>query len=475
MKRYIKANDYDIDSFDNIDDEYADRPEGYTYWNILWVTFDGKESGAGVWVPDGEDEWWYADQILKRDYPEEYDGGEIIDVIDEFAGDAEFRDEWLENHPNLIDVREYIARHGADNFIHASDSLDDSEAVIEPEPDDYIQSSMSEEEQLNWAIENGKPFDIETFEKYKVDPYRASGAVTADELRVGDIVQITEDASECDLGTEVEIIRIDSSDPDKYSFRGETVLTFECETTDTRDTLVLHFWPEDYVGPVVGHTDMFDRSELIESASEITRYSDVRPYEDRKYWYFTTHGIGPGTIPKDLNVLETKEGQNDKGTWGTYICLDGVLNTDELDYYDLRELAPDNINSADDIEVEDVDDESWWDEWDPYQGHKYRVYGNDYQANQAFDDPEKAIQCWFKYQKDAPMDVSIMSKTKADAIELVKAATPQLLTRLHARYKCPYKLDWLISEAEKQVENGCRSFYEDKYGYGDSVHPFGVG
>lgn len=415
----------------------------------------------------------------------------------------------------------------------------------------YIKA-MTEEEQLNWAIENGKPFDLDTFNKYKVDPYRASGAVTADELRVGDIVQITEDAAECDLGTEVEIIHIDSSDPDKYSLRGETVLTFECETTDTRDTLVLHFWPEDYVGPVVGHTDMFDRSEPIESASEITRYSDVRPYEDRKYWYFTTHGIGPGTIPKDLNVLETREGQNDKGTWGTYICLDGVLNTDELNYYDLRELAPQDITSAEEIEddipfddgpkpghilwniswwdqrghqcgeslelpkdekypgiaierylmdeygdeyggiagfmgfddegnyitsatdIED-DDESWWDEWDPYQGHKYRVYGNDYQANQAFDDPEKAIQCWFKYQRDAPMDVSIMSKTKADAIELVKTATPQLLTGLHAKYKCPYKLDWLISEAEKQVENGCRSFYEDKYGYGDSVHPFGVG
>lgn len=75
-------------------------------------------------------------------------------------------------------------------------------------------------------------------------------------------------------------------------------------------------------------------------SSTITRYSDVRPYEDRRYWYFTTHGIGPGTIPKDLTVLETREGQNDKGTWGTYVCLDGVLNTDELSYYDLRELAP---------------------------------------------------------------------------------------------------------------------------------------
>ena len=70
------------------------------------------------------------------------------------------------------------------------------------------------------------------------------------------------------------------------------------------------------------------------------RYSDVRPYGERRYWYFTTHGTGPGTIPKDLRVLETREGQNEKGTWGLFILLDGVLSTDELYEFDLKELAP---------------------------------------------------------------------------------------------------------------------------------------
>lgn len=70
------------------------------------------------------------------------------------------------------------------------------------------------------------------------------------------------------------------------------------------------------------------------------RYSDARPYEERRYWYFTTHSTGPGTIPKDLHVLETRDGKNEKGTWGTFILLDGVLNTDELHEFDLKELAP---------------------------------------------------------------------------------------------------------------------------------------
>lgn len=70
------------------------------------------------------------------------------------------------------------------------------------------------------------------------------------------------------------------------------------------------------------------------------RYSDAVPYENRKYWYFTTHGIGPGMLPKGVNVLDTQEGQNRKGTWGDYLLLDAVLNTDELREYDLVELAP---------------------------------------------------------------------------------------------------------------------------------------
>ena len=70
------------------------------------------------------------------------------------------------------------------------------------------------------------------------------------------------------------------------------------------------------------------------------RYSNEVPYEKRRYWYFTLHGLGPGTIPKDLKVLETREGKNTKGTLGLYICLDEVLSTEELYDYDLIELKP---------------------------------------------------------------------------------------------------------------------------------------
>ena len=81
----------------------------------------------------------------------------------------------------------------------------------------------------------------------------------------------------------------------------------------------------------------YKREEYTESLHEaVQRYSDVVPYEERGYWYFTKHGLGPGTIPDDLKVLDVVEDDN----FGTYIKLDGILNTSELNYYDMIEKAP---------------------------------------------------------------------------------------------------------------------------------------
>lgn len=72
------------------------------------------------------------------------------------------------------------------------------------------------------------------------------------------------------------------------------------------------------------------------------RYSDAYDDDRRQqgWWYFTTHGVMPGSIPKGLNVLDTKEGENSKGTLGTFVKLDGILNTSELRQYDMKEETP---------------------------------------------------------------------------------------------------------------------------------------
>lgn len=110
-------------------------------------------------------------------------------------------------------------------------------------------TAMTEEEMLDDAISNGRPFKLDTFTKYKVDPYRAKGAVKAADLEVGDIIQVTEDAAEIDCPSpEIEIMDIRYDDPDGY---GHDCITFYCYDNETGDEYTLHFWPDEWVGPVI--------------------------------------------------------------------------------------------------------------------------------------------------------------------------------------------------------------------------------
>lgn len=65
--------------------------------------------------------------------------------------------------------------------------------------------------------------------------------------------------------------------------------------------------------------------------------------EGGPFWYFSKHGIGPGSLPKGVNVVETKEDDN----YGTYVALDKVLTTKELKEYELKEKKPDLKESDD--------------------------------------------------------------------------------------------------------------------------------
>lgn len=112
--------------------------------------------------------------------------------------------------------------------------------------------------------------------------------------------------------------------------------------------------------------------------------------------------------------------------------------------------------------------------YDPFNGHKYRVDGD---VGQTYwtDDPTKAVEQWFKYQKTSPSNVNLMSKYKDDAIELVNSLDENLLVSLYKKYKIPYKLEYLLESWTRQIDNDCRYFHESKYGYGDSIDPFTVG
>lgn len=56
------------------------------------------------------------------------------------------------------------------------------------------------------------------------------------------------------------------------------------------------------------------------------------------YWYLFRHGSGPGTIPKDVTLLDTCDHPTNK--WKFYGKLDRFLTTKELQEYDLKEEMP---------------------------------------------------------------------------------------------------------------------------------------
>lgn len=106
-----------------------------------------------------------------------------------------------------------------------------------------------------------------------------------------------------------------------------------------------------------------------------------------------------------------------------------------------------------------------------YQSKRYEVsYGSHVKDT---DSPVEAIKLWFKLGEKARGDTAIICRKRSDAIELCGNATESLLSSLYSKYKCPYKLEYLIQTAKKQVDNGCKFFYETRYG--DQVEPFSVG
>lgn len=108
--------------------------------------------------------------------------------------------------------------------------------------------------------------------------------------------------------------------------------------------------------------DNYDTEDWMDESLKEARYSDI--YDDNRkkqgWWYFTTHGVQPGSIPKDLNVIEIKDGKNSKGTQGTFVKLDGILNTSELKKFDMREEVPIEESLTEDLTK--YDPKEWSDE-----------------------------------------------------------------------------------------------------------------
>lgn len=65
----------------------------------------------------------------------------------------------------------------------------------------------------------------------------------------------------------------------------------------------------------------------------------------RGYWYFTRHGVQPGSVPKYVNILDIVDTPE-----GSYFLADGVISTNDLRNYEIKERKPEGVNSSSTIQ-----------------------------------------------------------------------------------------------------------------------------
>lgn len=96
-----------------------------------------------------------------------------------------------------------------------------------------------------------------------------------------------------------------------------------------------------------GEDDIVEESTRISSSEESDEFVDMGT--GLNYWYFTTHGVMPGSVPKGLNIIKIVDKPE-----GTYFLTDRVLTTKSLKHYDIKERAPKGVTAHFDP-LEDMD------------------------------------------------------------------------------------------------------------------------
>lgn len=85
----------------------------------------------------------------------------------------------------------------------------------------------------------------------------------------------------------------------------------------------------------ITNTALFEFNNILEE-----EYVDKEVFDKPgEFWYFTKHGIGPGSVPKDINIEKIIEG--DGGEY--FLVKDKILSTSALNKYEIKERVPKNI------------------------------------------------------------------------------------------------------------------------------------
>lgn len=105
------------------------------------------------------------------------------------------------------------------------------------------------------------------------------------------------------------------------------------EETASREAYA-EFYPDEYDSDDYD-SDGYDSDEYDEDYPD--EYDGIysSTTSSNRYWYFTRHGVQPGSVPKYVNILDIVDKPE-----GSYFLADGVILTKDLRDYDIKERRP---------------------------------------------------------------------------------------------------------------------------------------
>lgn len=211
-----------------------------------------------------------------------------------------------------------------------------------------------------------------------------------------------------------------------------------------------------------------------------------------RYWYFTRHGVQPGSVPKYVNILDIVDKPE-----GSYFLADGVILTKDLRDYDIKERKPeDSVTSSTRIEYSDYkSDRRIGVTNQRYKGYMIRLdragYGyNVYDKNGELEDsgyPSKEAARNFIDElvaddADTYASTDITSSTNVpetqmiDDLEYFYEVYPEAMEPILIRNGAtPDKDNWLDGCNIPQAYNEAVAYFESKYDNDDEYSELDTG
>lgn len=121
--------------------------------------------------------------------------------------------------------------------------------------------------------------------------------------------------------------------------------------------------------------------------------------------------------------------------------------------------------------------DSWYDDGEDYayaKKFKYDIFAdNEYRSVMKHtNDPEEAIEIWFRLESKFPSDTAILTTRDKFARELLDVATEDYIIELYDTYNIPYDLDWFLDMIKKGFTPGT---FDERGDWGEQITPFSYG